>query len=134
MTLKLGDIVEGFEQNSKSGRILFHQWLEDQRGILFSHPPDFTPVCKSELGLTEKLHGEFAKHNAKAIALSVNPLNSHERLLQDINETQNTKINFPIVADPYRAVSTLYDMIDPGTSAILTVRSLFIIVPRRRCA
>jgi alkyl hydroperoxide reductase subunit AhpC len=109
--------------------------LEDFKGswlVLFSHPADFTPVCTTELGLTAKLAEEFAKRNVKAIALSVDPLESHQRWISDINDTQHTKVNFPLIADADRKVSTLYDMIHPNANATLTVRSLFVIDPAKK--
>lgn len=132
MTLRLGDTAPDFEQESTEGRIHFHQWLGEHWGILFSHPADFTPVCTTELGLTAKLKDEFAKRNAKVIALSVDPVDSHQRWISDINETQNTQVNFPIIADADRKVSELYDMIHPNANATLTVRSLFIIDPLKK--
>jgi len=132
MTLRLGDKAPNFEQNSTEGVIHFHQWLGDQWGILFSHPADFTPVCTTELGLTAKLKEDFAKLNSKVIALSVDPVESHRRWIHDINETQNTTVNFPIIADADRKVAELYDMIHPNANATLTVRSLFIIDPEKK--
>lgn len=132
MTLRLGDTAPDFEQDSTAGRIRFHEWLGDSWGVLFSHPADFTPVCTTELGLTAKLKDEFAKRNVKAIALSVDPLDSHHAWVSDINETQHTVVNFPILADADRSVSTLYDMIHPNASATLTVRSLFVIDPSKK--
>lgn len=132
MTLRLGDTAPDFEQESTEGRIHFHQWLGEHWGVLFSHPADFTPVCTTELGLTAKLKDEFAKRNAKAIALSVDPVDSHLRWISDINETQNTEVNFPIIADADRKVSELYDMIHPNADATLTVRSLFIVDPQKK--
>lgn len=131
MSIRLGDTAPDFEQDSTEGRIQFHQWLGNQWGILFSHPADFTPVCTTELGLTAKLKDEFAKRNAKAIALSVDPVDSHHSWIEDINETQNTVVNFPVIADADRKVSELYDMIHPNASGTLTVRSLFIIDPNK---
>ncbi len=132
MTLRLGDIAPDFEQATSEGRIQFHKWLGDSWGILFSHPADFTPVCTTELGLTAKLKADFAKRNVKVIALSVDPVESHLKWIQDINETQNTTVNFPIIADADRKVSTLYDMIHPNANATLTVRSLFVIDPTKK--
>lgn len=132
MTLRLGDTAPDFEQDSTEGSIKFHEWLGDSWGVLFSHPSDFTPVCTTELGLTAKLKEEFAKRNVKAIALSVDPVDSHHAWVADINETQNTRVNFPILADADRKVSTLYDMIHPNANATLTVRSLFIIDPNKK--
>ena len=132
MSLRLGDTAPDFEQDSSEGRIKFHEWLGDSWGVLFSHPADFTPVCTTELGLTAKLKDEFAKRNVKAIALSVDSVESHSKWIGDINETQNTQVNFPILADGDRKVATLYDMIHPEASATLTVRSLFIIDPKKK--
>ena len=132
MSLRLGDTAPDFVQDSSEGEIHFHQWLGDQWGVLFSHPADFTPVCTTELGLTASLKDEFAKRNVKAIAVSVDPVDSHHRWIDDINETQNTRVNFPILADDDRKVSVLYDMIHPNANATLTVRSLFIIDPAKK--
>lgn len=132
MSLRLGDTAPDFTQESTEGQIHFHQWLGDSWGVLFSHPADFTPVCTTELGLTAKLKEEFDKRNVKAIALSVDPVDSHHRWIEDINDTQATRVNFPIIADEDRKVSTLYDMIHPNASQTLTVRSLFIIDPAKR--
>ena len=131
MSLRLGDTAPDFTQESSEGPISFHKWLGDSWGVLFSHPADFTPVCTTELGLTAKLKDEFAKRNTKVIALSVDPVDSHKKWINDINETQNTKVNFPIIADADRKVSTLYDMIHPNASATATVRSLFVIDPKK---
>jgi len=131
MSLRLGDTAPDFTKESSEGPISFHKWLGDSWGVLFSHPADFTPVCTTELGLTAKLKDEFAKRNVKVIALSVDPVDSHKKWINDINETQNTKVNFPIIADADRKVSTLYDMIHPNASATATVRSLFVIDPKK---
>lgn len=132
MSLRLGDIAPDFEQDSSEGRIQFHAWLGDSWGVLFSHPADFTPVCTTELGLTAKLKEAFAKRNVKVIALSVDPVDSHKKWIDDINETQNTRVNFPIIADADRKVSQLYDMIHPNASETFTVRSLFVIDPNKK--
>ncbi|WP_104655407.1 peroxiredoxin [Ralstonia insidiosa] len=132
MSLRLGDIAPDFEQDSSEGRIKFHDWLGNSWGVLFSHPADYTPVCTTELGLTAKLKEEFAKRNVKAIALSVDSVESHKGWINDINETQNTTVNFPIIADPDRKVSQLYDMIHPNASETFTVRSLFVIDPNKK--
>jgi alkyl hydroperoxide reductase subunit AhpC len=132
MTLRLGDIAPNFTQESSQGVIDFHEWLGDSWGILFSHPADFTPVCTTELGLTAKLQGALEKRNVKVIALSIDPVDSHQKWIADINETQNTQVRFPIIADQNRSVSTLYDMIHPNASATMTVRSLFIIDPQKK--
>jgi thioredoxin-dependent peroxiredoxin len=131
MSLRLGDTAPDFVQESSEGTIRFHEWLGDSWGVLFSHPADFTPVCTTELGLTAKLKDEFAKRNVKVIALSVDPVESHRKWIEDINDTQKTRVNFPIIADGDRKVSTLYDMIHPNASATATVRSLFVIDPKK---
>jgi alkyl hydroperoxide reductase subunit AhpC len=132
MTLRLGDTAPDFEQDSTIGRIHFHEWAGNSWVVLFSHPADFTPVCTTELGLTAKLKPEFDKRNVKAIALSVDPADAHERWIKDIEETQDTKVGFPIIADQDRKVSSLYDMIHPEQSATATVRSLFVIDPAKK--
>jgi alkyl hydroperoxide reductase subunit AhpC len=132
MSLRLGDTAPDFVQDSTIGEIRFHEWLGNSWGVLFSHPADFTPVCTTELGLTAKLKGEFEKRNVKAIALSVDPVDSHHGWVKDINETQGCTVNFPIIADQDRKVSELYDMIHPNANATLTVRSLFVIDPQKK--
>ena len=132
MALRLGDIAPNFEQDSSEGLINFYDYLGDSWGILFSHPADYTPVCTTELGYTAKLKDEFAQRGVKAIALSVDDVESHHGWIQDINETQNTTVNFPIIADKDRKVSTLYDFIHPNASETLTVRSLVIIDPNKK--
>lgn len=132
MTIRLGDIAPNFTQDSNEGPIDFYEFLDNSWGILFSHPADYTPVCTTELGYTAKLKDEFSKRNVKAIALSVDDAESHKGWIQDINETQNTTVNFPILADQDRKVSTLYDFIHPNASETLTVRSLIIIDPNKK--
>ena len=132
MTLRLGDTAPDFEQQSSQGDIHFYEYLGDSWGILFSHPADYTPVCTTELGYTAKLHDEFQKRGVKAIALSVDDVESHKGWIEDINKTQNTTVNFPILADKDRKVSTLYDFIHPNASETLTVRSLVIIDPNKK--
>ncbi|WP_017938138.1 peroxiredoxin [Zestomonas thermotolerans] len=132
MSLRLGDIAPDFEQDSSEGRIRFHEWLGDSWGVLFSHPADFTPVCTTELGFTAKLKDEFAARGVKVLALSVDPVESHLKWIEDINETQNTRVSFPIIADADRKVSELYDLIHPNANDTLTVRSLFIIDPNKK--
>ena len=132
MTIRLGDTAPNFTQDSNEGQIDFYEFLGDSWGILFSHPADYTPVCTTELGYTAKLKDEFSKRNVKAIALSVDDAESHKGWIQDINETQNTTVNFPILADQDRKVSTLYDFIHPNASETLTVRSLIIIDPNKK--
>jgi alkyl hydroperoxide reductase subunit AhpC len=131
-TLRLGDIAPDFTQDSNEGPIHFYDWAGDSWVVLFSHPKDFTPVCTTELGYTAKLKSEFGKRNVKVLALSVDPVDSHKGWINDINETQNTKVNFPILADADRKVSTLYDMIHPNASDSFTVRSVFIIDPKKK--
>jgi alkyl hydroperoxide reductase subunit AhpC len=132
MALHIGSIAPDFEQDSTLGRIEFHDWLGDSWGVLFSHPADFTPVCTTELGRVAKLKGEFEKRNTKVIALSVDPLASHQGWVSDIEETQGTKVNFPILADADRKVAALYDMIHPEANDTLTVRSVFVIDPKKK--
>ncbi|MFD1121446.1 peroxiredoxin [Methylophilus flavus] len=132
MSLRLGDTAPDFTQDSSIGPLSFHEWLGDSWAILFSHPADYTPVCTTELGATAKLAGEFKKRNVKAIALSVDPVESHHGWIKDINETQSTEVNFPIIADADRKVSELYDLIHPNASATATVRSVFVIDPKKK--
>jgi thioredoxin-dependent peroxiredoxin len=132
MGVQLGSIAPDFTQDSTEGTIKFHEWLGDKWGVLFSHPKDFTPVCTTELGYVSKIKPEFDKRNAKVIALSVDPVDSHKRWIGDIEQTQNTKMNFPILGDADRKVSTLYDMIHPQANDTLTVRSVFIIAPDKK--
>jgi alkyl hydroperoxide reductase subunit AhpC len=129
MALRLGDPAPNFTAETSMGNIDFHEYLGSGWGVLFSHPADYTPVCTTELGKTALLGDEFAKRNVKVLAVSVDPLDKHEGWIKDINETQNTTVNFPLIADPQRNVATLYDMIHPNASATATVRSLFIIGP-----
>ena len=129
MALRLGDPAPNFTANTSAGPIDFHEYLGNGWGVLFSHPADYTPVCTTELGKTALLQDEFAKRNVKVLAVSVDPLEKHEGWIKDINETQNTTVNFPLVADEDRKVATLYDMIHPNASATATVRSLFVIGP-----
>ncbi|HEY1102452.1 MAG TPA: peroxiredoxin [Burkholderiaceae bacterium] len=130
-TLRLGDTAPDFTQQSTEGEIHFHQWAGDSWVVLFSHPADFTPVCTTELGKTAALSGEFAKRGVKPIAVSVDSLESHAKWVPDINETQHTTVNFPILADADRSVATLYDMIHPNALVNATVRSVFIIDPKK---
>ena len=131
-TLRLGDIAPDFEQQSTMGLVRFHEYLGSGWGVLFSHPADFTPVCTTELGYTAKMADAFRRRNVKVLALSVDPVDAHLRWISDINETQGTSVNFPIVADADRKVSMLYDMIHPNADATATVRSVFIIDPARK--
>jgi alkyl hydroperoxide reductase subunit AhpC len=130
-TLRLGDVAPDFVQESTAGTIRFHEWAGDSWVVLFSHPADFTPVCTTELGKTAALSGEFAKRGVKPIAVSVDPLEQHKSWVSDINETQNCNVQFPILADADRKVATLYDMIHPNSLANATVRSVFIIDPKK---
>ena len=132
MTLRLGDVAPDFEQDSSIGRIKFYEWAADSWTVLFSHPADFTPVCTTELGLTAKLKSEFDKRNVKAIALSVDPAEKHVEWISDIEETQGTTVSFPIIADVDRSIASLFDMIHPNQSDTMTVRSLFIIDPKKK--
>lgn len=127
MALRLGDTAPDFTAESTEGKISFHEYLGDSWGILFSHPADYTPVCTTELGTAAKLKDEFDKRNVKMVALSVDGLDSHKGWVNDINETQHTTVNFPIIADEDRKVSELYDMIHPNANENFTVRSVFII-------
>ncbi|HZV72039.1 MAG TPA: peroxiredoxin [Saprospiraceae bacterium] len=132
MSIKLGEIAPNFHAETSEGPIDFYEYLGDSWGVLFSHPADFTPVCTTELGQVSKLKKEFDKRNVKVLALSVDPLESHEKWINDINETQNTVVNFPLIADSDRKVSLLYDMIHPGATEKTTVRSVFIIGPDKK--
>ncbi|WP_010521286.1 peroxiredoxin [Aquimarina agarivorans] len=125
--LRLGDVAPDFTAQTSQGEINFHEWLGDSWGVLFSHPADYTPVCTTELGTVAKYSDEFTKRNVKVVALSVDGVDSHMGWIADINETQDTEVNFPIIADEDRKVSDLYDMIHPNADNTLTVRSVFII-------
>jgi len=129
MTIRLGDIAPNFQADTTQGPIDFYQWQGDSWAVLFSHPKDFTPVCTTELGYTAKLGPEFAKRGVKVIGLSVDPVESHHRWEKDIEETQGHAVNFPVIGDPDRKVSQLYDLIHPNASDTLTVRSVFVIGP-----
>lgn len=131
-TIRLGDEAPNFKASTTEGDIDFHNWLGDSWGILFSHPADYTPVCTTELGTVAKYKEKFDKRNVKVAALSVDGLESHHGWVKDINETQNTAVNFPIIADEDRKVATLYDMIHPNADSKLTVRSVFIIDPNKK--
>lgn len=132
MALRLGDTVPNFKQSSTDGEIDFYDWAGDSWVVLFSHPADFTPVCTTELGQVAHLKPEFDKRNVKALALSVDDVESHKGWAGDIEETQGAKLNYPILADPDRKVSDLYDMIHPNANNTLTVRSVFIIDPQKK--
>jgi alkyl hydroperoxide reductase subunit AhpC len=130
--VRLGDVAPNFTAQSTEGDINFHDWIGDSWAILFSHPADYTPVCTTELGTVAKYKQEFEDRNVKVIALSVDGTESHHGWVKDINETQNTTINFPIIADSDRKVSVLYDMIHPNADSQLTVRSVFVIDPNKK--
>jgi alkyl hydroperoxide reductase subunit AhpC len=132
MTLQLGDIVPDFTQDSSEGPIHFYEWMGDQWAVLFSHPADYTPVCTTELGMAAKLKPEFDKRNVKIIALSVDGAESHQGWIGDINETQSTTLNYPILADADRKVSDLYGMVHPNANPNITVRTVFIIDPDKK--
>lgn len=131
-TVRLGDIAPDFEAETSLGKIKFHEWIGDSWCILFSHPADFTPVCTTELGTVANYYPEFQKRNVKVIALSVDGVDSHMEWIKDINETQNTVVNFPIIADEDKRVAELYDMMHPNASESFTVRSVFIIGPDKK--
>ncbi|KAG4069355.1 hypothetical protein HA402_012208 [Bradysia odoriphaga] len=132
MSLRLGDVAPNFKANTTLGEIDFYDFLGEGWGILFSHPADFTPVCTTELGKTALLNDEFAKRNTKVLAVSVDPLDKHLSWINDINETQQCDVTFPIIADESKTVANLYDMIHPNASETFTVRSLFIIGPDKK--
>lgn len=132
MSLRLGDIAPNFTAETTAGKIDFYEFLGNGWGVLFSHPADYTPVCTTELGKTALLQDEFAKRNVKVLAVSVDPLDKHIGWVKDINETQNTDVRFPIIADPERKVATAYGMIHPNASENFTVRSLFVIGPDKK--
>ena len=132
MALRLGDEAPNFTAETTAGTVNFHEWLGDGWGILFSHPKDFTPVCTTELGAVAKISDEFKKRNVKVLAVSVDPLDSHKSWINDINETQNCTVNYPIIADPDRTVANLYDMIHPNALDNMTVRSVFVIGPDKK--
>ncbi|HET6582743.1 MAG TPA: peroxiredoxin [Nannocystaceae bacterium] len=132
MAIRLGDIAPDFTADTTQGPIRFHEWLGSSWGVLFSHPKDFTPVCTTELGAVAKLKPEFDKRNVKVAGLSVDSVGDHERWSGDIQETQGAALNFPLIGDPDRKVSNLYDMIHPNANDTLTVRSVFIIGPDKK--
>ncbi|MAE66795.1 MAG: peroxiredoxin [Phycisphaeraceae bacterium] len=129
MALQLGDEAPNFTAQTTEGTINFHEWLGDGWGVLFSHPKDFTPVCTTELGMVARIKDDFASRNVKVIAVSVDPIDSHQGWIGDINETQSCTMNYPIIADPDREVADLYGMIHPKASDTMTVRSVFVIAP-----
>ena len=127
MAIRLGDTAPDFTAETTAGKITFHEWLGDSWGVLFSHPKDYTPVCTTELGTVARLKPEFDARNVKVAGLSVDPLDDHFGWAKDIEETQGTALNFPLIADPDRHVANLYDMIHPNADNTLTVRSVFVI-------
>ena len=131
-TLVIGDDAPDFEADTTEGKIKFHEWLGNSWGVLFSHPKDFTPVCTTELGTMARLKPQFDKRNVKIIGLSVDPVDKHKGWSKDIEETQGTAPNYPLIADPDRKVADLYDMIHPNASDTVTVRSVFIIGPDKK--
>lgn len=132
MSLRLGDVAPDFTAETTEGTIKFHEWLGSGWGVLFSHPADFTPVCTTELGAMSKLTPEFTKRNVKVAALSADPLESHKKWVNDINETQNTTVNYPLIADPEFKVANLYGMVHPNVTDKFTVRSVFVIGPDKK--
>jgi alkyl hydroperoxide reductase subunit AhpC len=132
MALQLGDTAPDFEADTTIGKIRFHEWLGNSWGVLFSHPKDYTPVCTTELGYTAKLGPEFQKRGVKVLALSVDSVQDHAGWSKDIEETQNCKMNFPIIADPDMKIANLYGMIHPKASDRFTVRSVFVIDPNKK--
>jgi alkyl hydroperoxide reductase subunit AhpC len=132
MSLRLGDTAPNFQANTTEGQIDFYEYLGNGWGVLFSHPADYTPVCTTELGKTALLKEEFAKRNVKVLAVSVDPLDKHLGWRNDINETQNCTVDFPIIADEGKLIANLYGMIHPNASETFTVRSLFVIGPDKK--
>lgn len=132
MAIRLGETAPNFTAETTEGTIDFHNYLGDGWGVLFSHPADFTPVCTTELGTVARLKGDFAKRNTKVIALSVDPVEDHHEWVKDINQTQNTTVNYPIIADKDRSIAEAYDMIHPEATAKATVRSVFVIGPDKK--
>jgi alkyl hydroperoxide reductase subunit AhpC len=132
MAIRLGEPAPDFTAETTEGTIKFHEWLGSSWGVLFSHPADFTPVCTTELGEVAKLRGEFDKRNVKVIALSADPLDSHRKWIGDINETQKTVVNYPMIADPEFKIANLYDMVHPAVTDKFTVRSVFVIGPDKK--
>lgn len=132
MSLRIGDIAPNFTAKTSQGEINFYDYVGNSWAVLFSHPADYTPICTTELGRTAALSDEFAKRGVKVIALSVDPVDKHQGWIQDINETQDVEVNFPIIADESKEIAEAYGMIHPNASETLTVRSLFIIDPDKK--
>ncbi len=132
MSLRLGDVAPDFVAETTEGTIKFHEWLGNSWGVLFSHPADFTPVCTTELGAVAKLRSEFDKRNVKVMALSADPLDAHKKWIGDINETQETLVNYPLIADPEFKIANMYGMVHPNVTDKFTVRSVFVIGPDKK--
>ena len=132
MAIRLGDTAPDFSADTTEGPIHFHEWIGDNWAVLFSHPKDYTPVCTTELGEVARIKGQFDKRGVKVIGLSVDPVDSHKGWAKDIEETQGTALNFPIIADPDRTVAEAYDMIHPNASETATVRSVFVVGPDKK--
>ena len=132
MSLLLGDTAPDFEADTTEGRIRFHEWIGSDWTVFFSHPADFTPVCTTELGYTAKLKDQLARRNAKAIVISVDTVESHHRWIRDIEETQDARVQFPIIGDPDKKIATLYNMIHPNADAKVTVRAVYVIDPNKK--
>ena len=132
MTLRIGDTAPDFSIETTNGPINFHQWIGDSWAFFFSHPADYTPVCTTEMGRTAQLEAEFNKRNTKSIGLSTDTVEEHKNWISDVNDTQNTKLVFPIIADPDLVIAKLYDMIHPAESTTAAVRSVFIIDPEKK--
>jgi alkyl hydroperoxide reductase subunit AhpC len=132
MSVQLGSTAPDFSADTTDGPIKFHEWIGNKWAVLFSHPKDFTPVCTTELGYVAKIKPEFDKRGVKVIALSVDPVDSHKKWIGDIEETQKTKMNYPIIGDTDSKVSNLYGMIHPEAAATITVRSVYIIDPQKK--
>ncbi|MCL4145871.1 UNVERIFIED_CONTAM: hypothetical protein GTU68_061475 [Idotea baltica] len=132
MSLLIGDVAPDFEADTTEGRINFHDWAGDDWVVFFSHPADFTPVCTTELGYTAKLKDELANRNAKALVVSIDSVEEHNAWIKDIEETQHTKVQFPIIGDTEKKVATLYNMIHPNADAKVTVRAVYVIDPNKK--
>lgn len=132
MSLKIGDTAPNFSAQTTEGDINFYEWLGDSWAILYSHPGDFTPICTTELGRTAQLKDEFAKRNTKVLAISVDDIDSHYSWVKDINETQSTNVEFPLIADPDQKISRAYEMIHENASTSSTVRSVYFIGPDKK--
>lgn len=132
MSLRLGDVAPDFEATTTEGTVRFHEWMGDSWAVLFSHPKDFTPVCTTELGMVAKLGQEFRRRNTKVIGLSVDPLDSHRSWIQDIEDTQDVELDYPMIADADRTIADLYDMVHPSADDTATVRSVFVIDPDKK--